>query len=239
MENIVEVSDTKSFIDHMTRFDENTKSNIMNILQYALLCVVPIIIFKKAVTPLFPPVEETKGSLEISVEVALQIASVFIGLFLIHRLVTFVEPYSGKNYPEMNLIHIALCLLFIVMTFETQIAEKVDILVERLYVLWNGEASYEEPERKQNVSVTQPIAVAQHAPSHQNSRADYITSHDMMNAPQQDVQNMTTSIDSLPVGNAQNNQPPSIPQIQQQPNFDQMYTEPMAANEGFGGFSAW
>ena len=242
MDSISEIKDTPSFIQHMTRFDENTKSNLLNLIQYSVLCLIPIVAFKKIVSPLFPEVEETKGSLEISVEVLIQVCAIFVGLFFIQRLVTFVEPYSGKNYPEMNLIHIALALLFIIMTFETKIAEKVDILVERLNVLWNGEgSSHEKKDDKERVHVKQPIAVTQPVPTHQNSRADYLTSHEMMREPQQHVQNMSTSIDSLPTyGGPSQTTKPSVPQMQQQPNFDQMYSEPMAANEGFGGFgSAW
>lgn len=235
MESISEIKDNTGFIAHMTEFDDATKSNVMNILQYSLLCIIPIILFKKVVTPLFPEVDETKGSLEISVEVILQICSMFVGLFMIHRLVTFIQPYSGKNYPEVNLVNIALTLLFILMSFETQIADKVDILVERLLELWNGDSGKNNKDdgNKERVRVSQPIAGNQPAPQHQNSRADYLATHNMMSHPQQQ---MTTSIDSLPNHGA-SQQPPSVPQMQQQPNFDQMYAEPMAANEGFGGFS--
>ena len=236
METVSDIKDNSGFVAHMTQFDDATKSNIMNVLQYSLLCVVPILMFKKLVSPLFPEVDETKGSLEISIEVILQICSIFVGLFLIHRLVTFVQPYSGKNYPEVNLVNIALTLLFILMSFETQIAEKVDILVERLVVLWNGDSAQKQDDgdRKERVRVSQPIAGNQPAPQHQNSRADYLATHGMMTQPQQQ---MTTSIDSLPNYGASQQAPPSVPQMQQQPNFDQMYAEPMAANEGFGGFS--
>jgi len=244
MDSISEIKESTSFIQHMTRFDEGSKSNLMNLIQYSLLCLIPIVVFKKFVSPLFPEVEETKGSLEISVEVLLQVCTIFVGLFLIQRLVTFVEPYSGKNYPEMNLIHISLALLFIIMTFETKIAEKVDILVERLHVLWNGEGSSDADEKKdhkERVHVKQPIATTQPAPTHQNSRADYLTSHEMMREPQQHVQNMSTSIDALPTYGGQPQQSSShVPQMQQQPSFDQMYTEPMAANDSLGGFgSPW
>lgn len=242
MDSISEVKDTTSFFQHMTRFDEATKSSMMNLIQFSLLCIIPIIAFKKFVTPLFPEVEETKGSLEISVEVLLQVCTMLVGLFFIQRLVTYVEPYSGKNYPEMNLICVSLVLLFIIMSFETQIADKIDILVERLHELWNGDSGKEEKhDEKERVRVKQPIAVTQPTPTHQNSRADYLTTHNMMSEPQQQVQNnMSTSIDSLPTyGASQGGAAPSVPQMQQQPSFDQMYAEPLAANEGFGGFSSW
>lgn len=237
MESIAEIKDKTGFVSHMTRFDDETKTNVMNVLQYAFMVVIPIIVFKKFVSPLFPPVEETKGSLEISVEVLLQIATMFVGMFVIHRMVTFVTPYSGKNYPEVNLVVVALSFLFIVLTFETQIADKVDILTERLVVLWNGEPEKpkDEGEGKEKVRVSQPIVTTQPAPKHQNSRADYLTSHSMMTQPQQQLGGGSTGIDQLPTYGQQGGQiPPSGNQLQQ-PNFDQMYAEPIAANEGFVG----
>ena len=237
MDSIAEIKDSNSFINHMTNFDDQTKSTIMNVMQYSMLSIIPLILFKKFISPLFPEVDENKGSLEISIEVLLQVAAIFIGLFVIHRLVTYLTPYSGKEYPEVNLIVVSLTLLFVLLSFETQLAEKVDILTERVVELWNGEPSAPaKEESKEKVRVKQPIAVSQPAPQHQNSRADYLSSHQMMQ-PQQSPQ--TTQINSLPNYASQTT---SVPQMQQQPSFDQMYTEPMAANESFvggGGFSAF
>ena len=239
MESVSEINNGNGFIAHMTKMDDSTKSNVLNVIQYSLLCIVPIVLFKKVVSPLFPEVDETKGSLEISVEVLLQVCSIFVALFIIHRFVTYFKPYSGENYPDVNLVTVSLVLLFIVMSFQTQIAEKIDILTERFVVLWNGEERKEKKEEhKERVHVRQPIAVDQPIPQHQNSRADYLSSHNMMMEPQQHVSNATTSIDSLPTyGGSPQQSAPSMPQ--QAPAFDQMYSEPMAANEGFGGFSSF
>ena len=87
-----------------------------------------------------PDADDTKGSLEIVLEVIGQMILLFIGLFYIHRLVTFVPTYSKQEYVTFNVHTIILGTILIVSSLHTRLGEKTSILAERVSDLWNGES---------------------------------------------------------------------------------------------------
>ena len=72
--------DTKSFFKHVFNFDDDTKGEILNILQYSLIAIIPVIILNKTMQKYVPEADDKKNSLEITAEVVIQIIVMFIGL---------------------------------------------------------------------------------------------------------------------------------------------------------------
>jgi hypothetical protein len=237
--------DSKSFFKHVFNFDDDSKSEILNILQYSLIAIIPIVILNKTMQKYVPEADDKKSSLEVTAEVIIQIVFMFIGLLIIHRIITYIPTYSGSNYPEFHIVYIILAILMITLSLQTTLGEKVSILVDRIFELWNGKEDNKKKNGKNgnsSVKVTQPIS-------------GQITS--------QAVSNYTdgTAISSLPTYDAtQGNQNTLAPQ--QLPNYDAMYRqdtnpligaatpgqtesmgmmEPMAANSVLGGgsFGSW
>lgn len=225
-----------SFTEHVLRFDDATKNEIMNVVQYAVLAIVPIVIINKITQNYVPESDETKSTLEIGIEIILQIVFLFVGMFFVHRLITFVPTFSKVDYSEFNILNIILGFMMIVLSLQTKLGLKVEILSDRLMEYIGIEQSSQEQvnvnKGKSSVSVTQPIVhngggVPQMpSVSHQPSRADNLDNH-------QNMPSATSAIDQLPNQNMHMSvQQPVAPQ---QPNFDSMYQEPFAANDGFGG----
>ena len=153
----------KSFFKHVFNFDDDSKSEILNILQYALIAIIPIVLLNKSMAKYVPEADDKKSSLEISAEIIIQIIVMFIGLLIIHRIITFVPTYSGANYPEFHIVFIILATLMITMSLQTKLGEKVNILVERLVDLWEGKQDKKNSKNSKNskngqVKVTQPIS---------------------------------------------------------------------------------
>jgi hypothetical protein len=228
MESLDELSKTShgkpGFVKHVFNFDEDSKSDMLNIVQYAVLALVPVVILNKLMQKYVPEADEDKGSVEITAEILAQIIAMFLVMLIIHRIVTFVPTYSGEKYADFKVTNIILAMLVVILSLQTKLGEKVSILVDRIIELWEGPKDTKKGKNgKGNVKVSQPIS--------QNQVA--------MN---QSINSMgSTSISSLPT-------------MQQQiPNFDQMHqqdntplvgaatpgmeqvTEPMAANMGVGG----
>ena len=137
MESINEASKTvssggagPSLIKHVFNFDDDSKNEMMNIIQYSLLAVIPIVFLNKSIQKFVPDVDEEKGSLEILVEVIGQIVIMFIGILLIHRLITYIPTYSNVKYADFNIINVILGFLVIVLSLQTKLGEKVNILLE-------------------------------------------------------------------------------------------------------------
>ncbi len=133
------MEDKRSFWKHVFHFDEEGKADVMNLVQYAFLAIIPVVVLNKMVGRYIPEADDSKGSVELVAEVLIQILVTFLGLFMIHRLVTFVPTQSGNKYPNVSIVTVVLALLMIMTSFQTKLGEKVSILVDRAWELWNGQ----------------------------------------------------------------------------------------------------
>ena len=235
--------DSKSFFKHVFNFDDDSKSEILNIIQYSIIALIPIIILSKTISKYDPEADDKKSSLELSAEIMIKIIVMFIGLLLVHRIIIFIPTYSGVKYPDFNIIFI---ILMIILGLQSNLGEKVSILVDRLMELWNGKDEKKGKKGKNgNVKVSQPIS----------GQTGSITGQSMPQS--QPTYTDGTSINSLPTSDAAL----SAGTTQQLPNYDNMYrqdtnplvnantpgqmegfsNEPMAANSVLGGgaFGSW
>ena len=126
----------KSFFKHVFNFDNDSKSDILNIIQYALIAIIPIVILNKSMQKFVPEADEKKGSVEILAEILIQVIVMFLGLLIINRIITFIPTYSGAEYPEYHVVYNILAVLMITLSLQTKLGEKVSILVDRLVELW-------------------------------------------------------------------------------------------------------
>jgi hypothetical protein len=218
----MDISDdsNKNFFKHVFNFDDDSKSDIFNILQYAILAIIPVVILNKTIGKYVPEADDKKGSLELSAEVIIQVIVTFIGLLLIHRMITFVPTYSNTKYADFNIMYIILAILMITMSLQTKMGEKVSILSERVSELWNGPSDKKKKGKNGAVKVSQPIAGQQ------------------ILQPMPPAYTDGTAISALPTSDSQ----PSMEQ--QMPNYNNMYrqdTTPLVGaaspgmTEGFNG----
>jgi hypothetical protein len=213
-----------SFFEHVFDFKDDTKNDLLNLSQYSVLSIIPVIGLNKLMKHYIPDADDTKGSLEIVIELIAQVLVILIGLFYIHRIVTFVPTYSNDSYPPFQLINIVLVILFITLSLQTKLGEKGNILYERMMGLINGEESLREKEpvlqQNQNVShVLPPPTIAREPMQNQQS---------LGSTPIQGGQNFDQMYQSNPTHMVNANAPGQ----QQQ----QMGPPPlMAANEALGG----
>jgi hypothetical protein len=247
-------SDTskKGFFKHVFNFDNDSKSDILNIIQYTLIAIIPVVVLNKLMQKYVPEADEKKGSVEVLAEVLIQIIVMFIGLLMIHRIITYVPTYSGMEYPEFSIIFIILAILMITLSLQTKLGEKVSILVDRLTELWEGKSNDKGKNGKSkgnaNVKVSQPIS-GQNMGGSITMPINTLPSN--QSAMNQSLYGGSTSISQLPTSDM--NAP-----TQQLPNYNNMYQndttplvgaatpgmdsfEPMAANSVLGGgaFGSW
>jgi hypothetical protein len=228
--------DTKqNFFKHVFNFEDESKADMLNIVQYSLIAIIPVIILNKTMSKYVPEADETKGSLEVVAEVIVQIISMFVGLLIIHRVVTYVPTYSGMKYPDFNIIFIILAVLMITLSLQTKLGEKVGLLFDRVVELWDGKSVKPNKQGGGQVKVSQPISGS--------SSSTVVTAQNP--AMNQALYNDGTSINSLPTATMS---------PQNLPNYDNMYKqentplpgaatpgmmdgfqEPMAASEFLGG----
>ena len=165
MENIKEsaadvTTEGKNFFQYVFNFDSTSQCEIYNMLQYTVLAVIPVVILNKSVQKFVPEADESKGSFPILAEIILQMFSIFLGIFFIHRIVTFIPTLSKCPYKDFNFLTIIIQFLVIVLSLQTKLGEKVNILVDRIIDTWEGNSSPQQTKQQQNaqVRVSQPLS---------------------------------------------------------------------------------
>ena len=203
----------KTFFNHVFSTTEEGKAEILNVVQYSLMGVIPIVLLNKLIQKFIPEADSEKSSWEILAEILIQLIVMFCGVVLIHRVITYFPTYSEYKYESLSLTNVILAFLIIVLSIQTKLGIKVNILVDRLSDLWNGTSSEDvSPKKKQNVRVSSQVS--RHVPS----QADYLDS------AQPDM------FPPAPVVQSRQAQAPPPAQAPQQE-----YYGPMAANSLLGG----
>ena len=225
------------FFSYVFNFDEDNKATIMNMLQYTILSIIPVLLILKITKHIIPEEDESKGSLEIILESVSQVIIIMLAIWFTNKIINYIPTYSGEKYHAFNEISFIIPFMVILATMQTKLGAKFNILIERTVNLYKGDDKKAAAPATNNnnggggVRVTQPISMP---PQHQPSQSDYLDRNQL-----------------LPSNLQLTAMPP-----QQAPDFNQMYQnqatsmpgaaipgmiqEPMAANEAFGGgFSTW
>ena len=221
------------FFNHVFNFDSDNKANMLNLVQYILIGIIPIVLTLKAIKIYIPEEDDTKQTLEISLEVVIQLVSIFFAIWFIDRIIRYFPTYSGVAYHKFNEVNFVLPLLIILVTMQTKLGAKINILVERALNIWNG-GPHVGNSNQGNVKVSQPIVTPG---IHQVSRADNLD-NTLIAPPAQQLpaQNNISMIDALPnMANTGGNAGLSSFQNQAIQNSFMEAMEPMAANGALGG----
>ena len=169
MELLQETADItkKSFLSHVFSMTEESNAEILNVIQYSTMGVVPVVVLNKLIQRFVPEADPEKSSLEILLEVFIQLVVMFSGIIFIHRIINYLPTYSGFKYETLNLTNVILAFLIIVLSIQTKLGIKVNILVDRLHELWNG------PDYKEGMK-EKGVRRKSNNKEHMSSQADYL-----------------------------------------------------------------
>ena len=148
-ELIVKGSKTESFLGYMTTISTLEKNEILNVIQYIVLIVIPLVLLLKFMKEYIPPDSASKSSIEITVEVVIQLSLIFIAFWLIHKVIMYIPTYSTVPYEKLNLIQIAMPVVFLLFCMKSSISEKVSILLDRFMTLTGIRTEAMEDKKKQ------------------------------------------------------------------------------------------
>jgi len=209
-----------TFLNHVFSSSEESMGELMNVVQYAVMGVVPIVVLNKTIHHFIPEADAQKSSFELLAEVLIQLSLLFIGIVLIHRIITYFPTYSGFKYENLTLTNVILAFLMIVLSIQTKLGIKVNILVERVMEFINGPNEEEEMQQ-------QKAKKSKHAPSQADNLDDSrIQRGTFPPAPVAGTQ----------AGNGMQEPPQQRVQQHQQAAMDYgIGVDPMAANSLLGG----
>jgi hypothetical protein len=176
MDNISDIKESnKTFITHVFSNTEEDRGELLNVSQYAVMGLIPIVLLNKSIQRFIPEADPDKSSIELLAEILIQIIVIFVGLVFIHRIITFFPTYSGFKYENLVLTNVILAFLVIVLSIQSKVGTKVNIIFDRLNDLWNGYSEEEVEDTKKHVRVRQPVQ--RHTPS----QADNLDNTGMQN----------------------------------------------------------
>ena len=230
-------SSANTMIKHIFKFDDDTKSTLMNLSQYTVLAIIPVAILQNISEKVFPEFDASKGTLELLAEILGQSLMSIIGLFFIHRVITAVPTFSGSAMGDLNLFSIVVVFLLTSFMFDGKVEKKFKAISNRMMELWDGKSSDDKDKNKKGVkkqgggsvvSVSQPISRGG-MPTHSPSRADYLNSPNAQ----------TSSTQMMPAQPPVQHQQPQLSQNNGQEQYSNIPLEPAAYNDGGGGFAAF
>ena len=222
------------FFNYVFNFDTENKAHILNMLQYTLLTIIPVLLILRGIKHIIPDEDETKGSLEILAESLGQVILIMLAIWFTNKIINYIPTYSGEGYSKFNEISFILPFILILATMQTKLGAKFNILIDRTMKLMSGRVN--EPmttatqqgqqQGGQNVvRISQPLAG-----QHQPSQADYLDRSQLLPSNPQ--------MSAMPAHLQQQ----GGQQQQQQPVQDfgmyQQQSEPLAANE-INGWTPW
>src|SRR6056300_1354366 len=132
--------DQQGFFQTVFKLDEMDKDTLMNLVQYAILAVIPSMVILKVLRNFVPEDDETKGSIEITGEVALEVVFIVISLWFMNRVIRYVPTYSGRSYPDSDPFTPLMPFLLVLFTLQSKLGSKLNILMDRCVAAYSGES---------------------------------------------------------------------------------------------------
>ena len=207
----------ESFLSYMFVLSQKDKTELMNVVQYVGLAIIPIVLVVKLMKIYLPAFDDYKGSIEILIEIILQLVLLLVFFWFIHRLIMFVPTYSMDNYGSMNLFHIIIPFIFVLFSLDTTISKKINVLLSRTLIYLGLEKEYMQTNESDEEIYTPP-SIQNQGPGPMNQPHPQNTKEETSGKDYNQMYEKTTN---KMVGGAQ---PQNIHQDQ----------GPMAANEALG-----
>jgi hypothetical protein len=243
----------KGFFNYVFNFDETNSNQLLNMYQYAFIAIPLVLISLKLLNYVSPEVDESKGTLEILVEILISINWILLTIWFLNKIIRFIPTRSKAPYGESNEINFIIPLLIVLFTINTKLGNKINVLIERGMDLYNGKTNLKELNNmKQNdIKTTQPISppISQHLPKPPGGVDAVYGVPSGQSHHHHNHQHNHQKVDRIGGVETQGQQ---IKQMHRETvqsnaanmNFNQDFAgpmiEPMAANEAFtGGFSSF
>ena len=151
-EEIMKGGKSESFMSYLTTITPVEKNELLNVFQYILLSLIPLVLFLKFMKEYIPAENPTKSSIEITTEVVIQLFLIFIVFWLVHKVILYIPTYSKAPYEKLNLVQLVLPVLFLLFCMKSSISEKMSILLERVLIMigLKSEGMCEDDPNKKN-----------------------------------------------------------------------------------------
>lgn len=116
-EGVIKPITNQGFFSYVFKLSRFKQEDLMNIVQYLMLAVVPVMLFIYFTKKYFPSVSDDYSSMYIFIITFIELIFMIIGIFFIDRMINYIPTYSGKYYETINLTTVI--LVFMIFMFLT------------------------------------------------------------------------------------------------------------------------
>ena len=121
----------QGFFTYVFKLSKFKQEDLMNIVQYTLLSIIPVVLFIYFTKKYFPSLEENDSSLYIFTITVIELIFMIIGIFFIDRIINYIPTYSGKYYETINLTTIVIIFVLFMLITETGFKKRTLVMLER------------------------------------------------------------------------------------------------------------
>ena len=121
----------QGFFTYVFRLSRFKQEDLMNIIQYTLISIIPVILFVYFTKKYFPIIDENDSSLYIFTITVIELIFMIIGIFFIDRIINYIPTYSGKYYETINLTTIVVIFILFMLTIETGFKSRTLVMLDR------------------------------------------------------------------------------------------------------------
>lgn len=130
-ESAIKPITNQGFFTYVFKLSKFKQEDLMNIVQYTLLSIAPVILIVYFSKKYFPHVREDDSSLYIFVITVIQLLFMIIGIFFIDRIINYIPTLSGKYYETINLTTIVIIFVLFMLLINGGFRERTKILLFR------------------------------------------------------------------------------------------------------------
>ena len=158
------IEDTKKgFFGYVFNFDNTNSGQLGNLYQYTFIAIPLILLSLKTLNYLSPDVDETKGTLEILFEIFISINWILLTIWFVNKIIRFIPTKTKMAYPIFNETNFVIPLLIVLFTMNTKLGNKINVLIERLVDLYDGKTNLKNNNNNvkagnKDIKTTQPIS---------------------------------------------------------------------------------
>lgn len=146
------MSSETTFFSTVFNFDETSKNDILNIIQYGILAIVLISLILKVVETYSPCYDENKDTIAIIIEILLECIFLLLSFVFIHRIIAYIPTMSATSYLPQNLITVILPFIYVLLNQST-LNRKINLVLNRLL---GKRESFDN--KKKDIKVSQPLS---------------------------------------------------------------------------------
>lgn len=149
------MSSEPSFFSSVFNFDETSKNEFLNIIQYGILAIFLISLILKLDQTYSPSFDENKDTLAVTIEIMIECVCLLLAFVFIHRIIIYIPTMSATNYLPQNLITIILPFLYVLLNQST-LSKKINLVLSRVFgYRYEG---FDNATKKKDIKVSQPLS---------------------------------------------------------------------------------